>query len=167
MSPSFEDQLGYDPSQAFSLSGGDLVHPDDMKRVADAFEAARRGAGEPLSLELRVRAADRTWRWFDVTITNLLDDPDVAGVVSNLHDITDRKASEVALRDAEERFRTSFDEAPIGMILVSRQGLGSSRPTGPSARSSGAARTKSQGCRCRSSPIPTTARSAGRGGPAS
>jgi diguanylate cyclase (GGDEF)-like protein/PAS domain S-box-containing protein len=69
-----------------------------------------------------VRAADSRWRWFDVTITNLLADPDVAGIVSNLHDITDRKASEVALREAEERFRTSFDEAPIGMILVSRTG---------------------------------------------
>ncbi len=123
LSPSFKDQLGYDPSEAFSLTGGDLVHPDDMKRVGDIFAAAKLDAGEPLSLELRVRAADHTWRWFDVTITNLLDDPDVAGVVSNLHDITDSKASEVALRDAEERFRTSFDEAPIGMILASRQGL--------------------------------------------
>ncbi len=122
LSPSFEDQLGYDPSEAISLFGGDLMHPDDLKRVTEAFVTAQAGTRDPLSLELRIRAADQTWRSFDVTVTNLLDDPDVAGVVSNLHDITDRKASEVALRDAEERFRTSFDEAPIGMILVSSGG---------------------------------------------
>jgi diguanylate cyclase (GGDEF)-like protein/PAS domain S-box-containing protein len=122
VSPSFEEQLGYDPSEALSALGGDLVHPDDLKRVTDAMEAAQDNTVDPLSLELRVRAVDQTWRFFDVTITNLLDDPDVAGIVSNLHDITDRKATEVALREAEERFRTSFDEAPIGMILVSREG---------------------------------------------
>ena len=50
LSPSFKDQLGYDPSEAFSLTGGDLVHPDDMKRVGDIFAAAKLDAGEPLSL---------------------------------------------------------------------------------------------------------------------
>nr|MBA2517535.1 PAS domain S-box protein [Solirubrobacterales bacterium] len=36
--------------------------------------------------------------------------------------ITARLASERALRDAEERFRRSFDEAPIGMALISLEG---------------------------------------------
>ena len=122
VSPSFEEHLGHVPSQALSVLGGDLVHPDDLIRVRDASEAALDNDGVPFSLELRVLAADGTWRWFDATITNLLGDPDVDGIVANLHDITDRKATESALREAEERFRTSFDEAPIGMILVSRHG---------------------------------------------
>ena len=122
VSPSFEESLGYAPSEALAVLGGDLVHPDDLKGVVAAFATAQELEGDPLSFELRVRASDQTWRSFDVTITNLLADPDVAGIVSNLHDITDRKASELALREAEERFRTSFDEAPIGMILVSRTG---------------------------------------------
>ena len=123
VSPSFEEQLGYARPRRSAVLGGDLVHPDDLthggRRLRRRPQLDR---GDPLSFELRIRAADQTWRWFDVTLTNLLDDPDVAGIVANLHDITDRKASEVALREAEERFRTSFDEAPIGMILVSRTG---------------------------------------------
>jgi diguanylate cyclase (GGDEF)-like protein/PAS domain S-box-containing protein len=121
-SPSFGEQLGYGQQDAISILGGDLVHPDDLQPLADAFLAAHSNAADSLSFEIRVRASDDTWRSFDATITNLLDDPDVAGIVANLHDITDRKASEMALREAEERFRTSFDEAPIGMILVSREG---------------------------------------------
>jgi diguanylate cyclase (GGDEF)-like protein/PAS domain S-box-containing protein len=122
LSPSFEEQLGYVPSETFSLFGGELMDPDDLKTVTDAFLNGQIASGESFSLEVRVRAADDTWRSFDLTITNLIDNPDVAGVVSNLHDTTDRKASELALRDAEERFRTSFDEAPIGMVLASREG---------------------------------------------
>ena len=122
VSPSFEEQLGYGPSQATSLIGGDLAHPDDLKQLTPLFGNAQPGAGDPLAFEVRIRAVDGLWHWFDVTVTDLLDDPNVAGLVSNLHDITDRKASEAALAEAEERFRTSFDEAPIGMILVSRKG---------------------------------------------
>jgi diguanylate cyclase (GGDEF)-like protein/PAS domain S-box-containing protein len=122
VSPSFEEQLGYAPSYATSLLGDELAHPDDMKDVTAQFMDAPLRAGETLAFELRIRAADGSWHWFEVTVSDLLNDPDVAGLVSNLHEITDRKESEAALAEAEERFRTSFDEAPIGMILVSRQG---------------------------------------------
>lgn len=122
VSPSFEEQLGYAPSFATSLLGDDLAHPDDLKALSEQFDNVRLGAGETLACELRIRAADDSWHWFEITVSDLLDDPDVAGVVSNLHEITDRKASEAALAEAEERFRTSFDEAPIGMVLVSLQG---------------------------------------------
>jgi diguanylate cyclase (GGDEF)-like protein/PAS domain S-box-containing protein len=118
VSPSFEEELGYHPSQATSVLGGELLHPDDLTRVTGVYATAQAHGGDPQSLELRVLARDGRWRSFDVTITNLLDDPDVAGIVANLHDITERKKSEMALAEAEDRFRTSFDEAPIGMILV-------------------------------------------------
>jgi len=122
VSPSFEEHLGYAPSYATSLLGDDLAHPDDFRQVTEKFGATPLGAGETLACELRIRAADGSWHWFEITVSDLLHDPDVAGVVSNLHEITDRKASEAALAEAEERFRTSFDEAPIGMILVSQAG---------------------------------------------
>ena len=39
-----------------------------------------------------------------------------------MHDITDRLATEAALRDAEERFRRAFDDSQVGMTLVSTDG---------------------------------------------
>ena len=33
-------------------------------------------------------------------------------------DITERKRAEIALRDAEDRFRRAFEEAPIGMAML-------------------------------------------------
>src|SRR5262249_18127168 len=37
-------------------------------------------------------------------------------------DLTERRAAEIGLRDAQERFRLAFDNAPIGMCLVRMDG---------------------------------------------
>jgi diguanylate cyclase (GGDEF)-like protein/PAS domain S-box-containing protein len=39
-----------------------------------------------------------------------------------MHDISERLATEAALRDAEERFRRAFDDSQVGMTLVSPDG---------------------------------------------
>ena len=41
-----------------------------------------------------------------------------------LHDISERRKSERALREAEERFRRSFDDSAAGMAIVSTDGSG-------------------------------------------
>ena len=47
---------------------------------------------------------------------------EVIGASTVARDITEQRAAEIALKDAEERFRRAFDEAPIGMALISSDG---------------------------------------------
>ena len=47
---------------------------------------------------------------------------DVQGVFAAARDITERKQAERLVRDSEKRFRAIFDQAPIAMALVDRQG---------------------------------------------
>jgi PAS domain S-box-containing protein len=67
----------------------------------------RRGAGET-PVEFPLEAAFSTWNAGGETFTTAV-----------LRDITARKRDQEAVHEAEERFRGAFEEAPIGMALVS------------------------------------------------
>ena len=97
VSPSIEHMLGWTPEEVMEQGLASLIPDEDQERAARE-RAVRRtvdGSGEPF--ELRFNHRDGTWRDVVAVSTNLLDDPDVAGVVYNAHDITERKAAEIKL----------------------------------------------------------------------
>src|SRR5215211_6187062 len=122
VSPSIERLLGYAPDELLGRNPVDLVHPDDASRLQAVIQSLAHGVKETTVLEVRFRHRDGRWRDFEAIGTNLLAEPGVAGIVFNSRDITRRKAAEAALRESEERFRSAFDHAPIGMSLVAEDG---------------------------------------------
>jgi diguanylate cyclase (GGDEF)-like protein/PAS domain S-box-containing protein len=75
-----------------------LTHPDDMARSRALFiKVVTGGQGTRVSYECRFRHADGRWRQVESVMTNLLDDPDVAAIVSNSRDVTDRRVLEQQL----------------------------------------------------------------------
>ena len=121
VSPAFESILGYPASEAVGMPGVDLAHPGDL----DAMRAAVEDAAPNHSVghaEVRLGTRDGRWRWFDVIVTNLTHDPSVDGWVANLRDVTERKASDAALNEAQAVFQHAFDDAPIGIGLVALSG---------------------------------------------
>jgi diguanylate cyclase (GGDEF)-like protein/PAS domain S-box-containing protein len=121
VSPAFEAILGYSPVEAIGMAGLELAHPDDVELLRAAISG---GSSGPLAGTAEARLCQRngTWRWFDVIVTDLSRNPSVAGWVANLRDITERKAQEAALSEAQEVFRHAFDDAPIGIGLVGLDG---------------------------------------------
>lgn len=53
-----------------------------------------------------------------MTLSDMIDDPAIGGIVGNLRDITERRESLEALRTLAERFRRVFDESPVGKMIV-------------------------------------------------
>ena len=122
VSPAFHRILGISASQFGDRPAHDLLHPDDLVRIR--AEATETSDYEDLGwrTELRLRDGVGTWRWFEATVTDHLKDPNVRGIVANLHDISARKEAELALREAHERFRSAFENAPIGMAMADLDG---------------------------------------------
>src|SRR5947209_8735644 len=104
VSPSVRGIAGLDPTEVIGAPQNQLHHPDDLPRVIEAFARAVE-TGTRTEVEFRVRHRDGSWRWLELTMTNLLHDPDVEGLVLTGRDVTERKIAEEALRVNEERWR--------------------------------------------------------------
>ncbi len=97
VSPAFEGILGVGFGDLRQLDVS-MVHPDDLAVSMEHFMSVRDCDGAFASMELRILHADGHWRWLEIDMTNRVSDPSVGGIVWNMHDITERKQLEVALR---------------------------------------------------------------------
>jgi diguanylate cyclase (GGDEF)-like protein/PAS domain S-box-containing protein len=120
-SPVTERILGVDIEPLIGTDVFDLIHPDDRQVAMDGFDLTRTGE-EADRVEIRLQHADGSWRVMEAVATDLLDDPAVEGIVISARDLTDRRRAEAELREAQERFRSAFEHAPIGMALISLDG---------------------------------------------
>jgi PAS domain S-box-containing protein len=68
-----------------------IMHPEDRARVGEAFSALLEAPGQSVVCDCRSRDQNGEWRWMEVEMTDMLDDPDVQAIVLNNRDITERK----------------------------------------------------------------------------
>jgi PAS domain S-box-containing protein len=97
-SPSTEKVLGYRPEELVGGSVFDLIHPADRPRALALFQEGLPVPRFTTSFETRVQHKDGSWRYLEARGCNLLDDPDVRGIILNARDVTDRRAAEDQLR---------------------------------------------------------------------
>ncbi|HVU15801.1 MAG TPA: ATP-binding protein [Candidatus Didemnitutus sp.] len=96
--------LGIAPADLAGRDVLDLVHERD-RAAGEAFFAALAAAGGPASVHSvrwRFRHADGTYRHFETSGTNLLDEPAISGCVLNSRDVTERLLLEERLHQAQK-----------------------------------------------------------------
>jgi len=98
VSPTSKRILGYEPEELAGKNPFELIHPDDLPRVLECFAEGIKTPELTMTMEYRTRHKDGSWVHMETVGKNLLDDPAVAGVVTNARDVTERYLAEEALR---------------------------------------------------------------------
>ena len=107
ISPSIENVLGYTAEEAKRIDIFSSVHPDDIPHVQTELGKCLEQPGVPIHVTpARMKHKDGSWRWFDGTITNMLHDPAINGIVDNFHEITHRVEMEEKLNQARKRYKS-------------------------------------------------------------
>lgn len=102
-SPSTQRLTGYSFEERMGRSGLELIYPDDLPAVKSALAEVISNKGMIKNAQFRsVRKGGTVW-WAEATAVNLLDEPSVQAIVINYRDITQRKKTEQALKNANRQ----------------------------------------------------------------
>lgn len=116
--------VGRDLAELAGARLRDVVHPADCDGVTAQLDALVAGTITHLRAETRLVHGDgrRVWVCVHASCVRETDGtPQV--VVAQIEDVTEKRRADAALAEAEERFRTTFEMAPIGMILTDTAGV--------------------------------------------
>jgi PAS domain S-box-containing protein len=114
-SPASSRLFGWEPEQLVGELGRTFVHPEDAARVGEAVALVKAQPTMHPTVEFRLLCADGSYRWVEETLSNLIDEPGVFGLVANIRDIHDRRIAEEALRASEGRYRLIMETAQEGI----------------------------------------------------
>jgi diguanylate cyclase (GGDEF)-like protein/PAS domain S-box-containing protein len=97
--------LGFEQGGRDGTKAVDTVHPADQDAAKAAFAHVMADPAAVARLQCRARHADGGYRWVDLSVSNLLGNDAVRGIVVNARDITDSRRlqeqmSHQALHDA-------------------------------------------------------------------
>ncbi len=115
VSPTVEKILGYMEEEVLKMDLFKPIHPDDMAAVLKVWEQVLASPGIPVAgIHSRWRHKNGTWRWLEATLTNMLHDPSVNGIIDNFRDVTDK------IRAQEQK---EFDKNNLNALINNTRDL--------------------------------------------
>jgi PAS domain S-box-containing protein len=127
---SFARIVGYDPDELVGMNFAQITEPEDLSVGMAILEQVRSGAKESVTFEKRYIRKDGNRIWAMVTTSMQRDsEGHPQHLVATIQDIDARKkaeerliAAQEALTESEERFRSTFEQAAVGMVHADFKG---------------------------------------------
>jgi sigma-54 dependent transcriptional regulator, acetoin dehydrogenase operon transcriptional activator AcoR len=120
VNPALAGILGYDGPEELISTLQDLksqlyANPSDRERLL----ATLREKGLVTDFETQFICKDGSTKWINLAAREVRGDDGKLQYIEGLNiDITARKNAEMALRESEQKFRRTFDQAPIGAAIM-------------------------------------------------
>ena len=115
--------LGYSEEELLGRSVVDVSHPHDVEASLARLRQLQSDPGKALEAEKRYLHRDGRVVWVRIKMSPACDSSGhPLYVVVHVEDITERKRTQEALRESEERFRNIADSSPTMMWVTNAEG---------------------------------------------
>ncbi len=115
-SPSLERVFGYSVAELMGRNLTGFVHLEDRAEVIGLVARLCGKPGMRGQIELRLRHKEGHYLDVEAVMTNLLEDPNIKGIVINSRNLVERKEAEAALYEKEEQLRQSQKMEAVGQL---------------------------------------------------
>ncbi len=123
VSPSVQPLLGYTPDEMVGTVPMQMVHPDDRFIVVESFKRIQATPGITDIIVYRMRRSDGQYIWFETTARLVPEQNGQSGEIHSVsRDVSERRAGEEALRQAENKYRSIFENAVEGIFQTTPDG---------------------------------------------
>jgi PAS domain S-box-containing protein len=119
VNPAIVRMTGYSEQELLRMSGPDLSYPEDRELGLAPIQELLEGKRETYRFESRLVHKDGGIYWVRQTISAVCDsDGKPLSLVIMVEDIEEQKRNLANLRESEERFRSMFEHAAVGIGVL-------------------------------------------------
>ena len=93
-------------------------HPEDILHARDIFMQLMEHPGKSVTDEFHLQHKDGSYIWIESTLRNMLAEPGMNAILVNFNDITERKQSEVKLRQLSQ----AVEQSPVSIVITNPSG---------------------------------------------
>ena len=121
-SPNIEKLFGWNPEELVGKTTWDTVYPEDLEKIQHVFFELLKVDHATETVAYRYVCKDGSFKWVELTASNLVNDPIINGVLLSYRDITKRVDSENTLKENEERYRDVVEGTTDLITIVDEEG---------------------------------------------
>jgi diguanylate cyclase (GGDEF)-like protein/PAS domain S-box-containing protein len=112
-----EEISDYTEEELCGMHFWDIVHPDYREMVKQSGYNRQQGKVMPRAYEFKIIAKNGMEKWVSLT-GNPIKYGDKPTALISVTDITERKITEAALKESEDKFRTIFENSSSAMAII-------------------------------------------------
>lgn len=117
-SPNYSRITGWDSDKLTSHLDLEKIHPEDRISFQEQFKRAHNQPHIITPVSFRELHKDGEYHWMEGTLTNLLHDLTIRGIVSNVRDVSERKKTEGLLQQSRYLLKKATEVAHIGYFTA-------------------------------------------------
>ncbi len=114
--------LGYSEHELIGTAWSDLTHPDDLEKSRRMVTKLQMAPENCVEIEKRYIHRNGTPVWVRMKVSSVTESHNAPYFVLHVEDITERRRTEDALTESEDRFRVMADSCPTLMWVTNATG---------------------------------------------